>query len=286
MVGTCPSIVGRAPSHNRFVQSIVPWPHDIVTATLRSAAYPWAEHDWCRVFRGAHRRSGTKERCSEASFGGSAGCRWHAGLRTGSERRGSGFDPQGLLADRPQHHPLGPVRHRPSAAGRRYAGADVRRPDAAVRQRHERGPHAVLQVGEVRRLDRRARHGRERPTSWRDHRPGQVRRPARHVQEPRRRRLGGWLDRGRGPRAAALAGPKQRVRGCDRRAGARRRGPDRVATELPAQRGDQAGGLQAGRGSAARGARGQGGPPRHQRLLPGDQRLLLEPRLIPTSLHA
>ena len=65
-----------------------------------------------------------------------------------------------------------------------------------------------------------------------DDRARLLQRPPRHRRDPRRRRLGRRLDRRRGPRPAAPAGPLQRPRRRDRRARAQRDRPDQRAAEL------------------------------------------------------
>ena len=63
---------------------------------------------------------------------------------------------QRLRRDGAQHPPVGPVRQRAAAGQRRPSGADVRRPDAAVRSGHGRRHRQVLQVRGLRRSARTA----------------------------------------------------------------------------------------------------------------------------------
>ena len=100
-----------------------------------------------------------------------------------------------------------------------------------------------------------------------------LQRPPRHRPDPRRRHLGGRLDRRRGPRSALRAGPLQRARRRDRRPRRDRDQPDpRPATFSPSAanrgRGRQAipGARERRQGGASRPARHRCLHLRHQRL--------------------
>ena len=96
-----------------------------------------------------------------------------------------------------------------------------------------------LQVREARAstTDGPDHHG-DRPVPRRHDPPRPLRRPAHLRHDPRRRSLGGRLDRRRGPRAAAAAGALRLPRRRHRRPRAERDRADRRPPELRAQRPD------------------------------------------------
>ena len=193
------------------------------------------------------------------------GVRTHRGTRG---RRGRGPGPDGA-----QHPPVGSVRRRPTPGRRGHAGRDVRRSDAALRPGHRRRPGHLLQVRDVRGRPRRPGDYRAGAEARGDDRARRLQRPARDRPDPRRRHLGGRLDRGRGPPPARRAGALQRARRRHRRSRARRRRPDRQPRELPAQRPDRGRGGQADPGARGGGQGGTRGPARHRRLHLRHQRL-------------
>ena len=97
--------------------------------------------------------------------------------------------------------------------------------------------------------------------------------PARHRDHARRRRLGGRLDRRRGPRAAAAAGPLRLAGRGHRRPGSERDRPGRAPQELRPQPADRERRRPPDPGPAQGRARGPRRPARHRRLPHRDQRL-------------
>ena len=100
-------------------------------------------------------------------------------------------------------------------------------------------PQHVLQVAKFGVGTDGPRTDRDSPRPGRHHHPRQVQRAAHQRRPPRRRHLGGRLDRRRGPRPAASAGPLQRPRRGDRRPAPQRDRPDLRPAELRAERADR-----------------------------------------------
>ena len=193
------------PARNRFVQTVVPgsvtsWPATILVA----AASQLAELDWCRVSRGGRVKEGwseerTLKRALAAvlvvggmlAFVPAASAGDQGSAQKDYSQTALNIIPSGQYGTVPP----------PSGADTQALMYDGLTPlfdnvtNADLTQYFKSEKFGIV--------DRRPRHHRERPAPGRDDRPRQVRRSARHLEQPRRRRLGRRLDRGRGPRPAA-----------------------------------------------------------------------------------